>query len=461
MKKIIMAPLLATSLLLTSCGSKTDFTGAAQEVRFITLNPGHFHAALVQKSMYPQVHPTVHIYAPNGPDAGLHKQRVDAFNARTDDPTGWESVTYLGEDYLERMLAERKGNVVVIAGNNRKKTEYIKKSVSAGLNVLSDKPMAIDSSSFQVLRDAFAEAQKQGVLLYDIMTERYEITSLLQRELAQMPELFGTLETGSPENPSVVKESVHHFFKYVSGSVLRRPPWYFDIDQQGEGIVDVTTHLVDLIQWVCFPDVVLNYSTDVEVYSARRWPTPISREQFTSITGLNHFPAYLSKDMGADSTLQIYANGEMQYSLKGVNARISVEWNFEAPAGGGDTHYSLMRGTRSGLIIRQGAEEGYVPTLHIVPAQGASTPQWQQEVNNAFGHISAKYPGMILEKTGDGFVVRIPEQYRVGHEARFSQVTQKYLQFLVDGALPEWEVPNMLAKYYTTTRALELARGSK
>ena len=48
------------------------------------------------------------------------------------------------------------------------------------------------------------------------------------------------------EEPAVTKESVHHLFKYVSGKPLRRPAWFFDTAQQGEGIVDITTHLVDL-----------------------------------------------------------------------------------------------------------------------------------------------------------------------------------------------------------------------
>ena len=33
------------------------FTGAPGEVQLMTLDPGHFHAALVQKSSYPQVDP--------------------------------------------------------------------------------------------------------------------------------------------------------------------------------------------------------------------------------------------------------------------------------------------------------------------------------------------------------------------------------------------------------------------
>ena len=43
-------------------------TQARSDVRFMTLDPGHFHAALVQKEMYPGVSPQVDVYAPLGPD---------------------------------------------------------------------------------------------------------------------------------------------------------------------------------------------------------------------------------------------------------------------------------------------------------------------------------------------------------------------------------------------------------
>ena len=55
----------------------------------------------------------------------------------------------------------------------------------------------------------------------------------------------------------------------------------------------------------------------------------------------------------------------------------------------------------------------------------------------------------------------IPQKYRLGHEAHFGQVASRYLQYLVDGKLPGWEVPNMIAKYYTTTRALQIAETVK
>ena len=114
-------------------------------VRLITLDPGHFHAALVQKSMYEGVDSNVYVYAPKGPDVQQHLDKINAYNDNAQNPTHWNEVVYLGNDFLDKMLAEKKGNVVVIAGNNQNKTQYIKRSVEGGLNVLADKPMAIDS----------------------------------------------------------------------------------------------------------------------------------------------------------------------------------------------------------------------------------------------------------------------------------------------------------------------------
>ena len=65
-------------------------------------------------------------------------------------------------------------------------------------------------------------------MLYDIMTERYEITTILQRLFSTMPTVYGEQLKGSIEEPAIVKESVHHFFKLVSGSPLKRPAWFFD-----------------------------------------------------------------------------------------------------------------------------------------------------------------------------------------------------------------------------------------
>ena len=56
-----------------------------------------------------------------------------------------------------------------------------------------------------------------------------------------------------------------------------------------------------------------------------------------------------------------------------------------------------------------------------------------------------------------GWEVIIPESFKEGHESHFARVTEKYLDYLLHKNMPAWEVPNMLAKYYTTTQARKLA----
>ena len=444
-------------LCLLSCNQGTKFTGAAGEVQIITLDPGHFHAALVQKVMYDQVSPVVYIFAPEGQDVTDHMNRINSFNRRTAEPTNWTSHLYVQHDYLEKMLKENPGNVVVISGNNLKKTEYIKASVDAGLNVLSDKPMCINRKGFDLLKDAFISAEKNNCLLYDIMTERYEITTILQKILANTPRIFGTLQQGTPDDPAVIKESVHHFFKYVAGNPLKRPAWYFDTDQQGEGLVDVTTHLVDLVQWACFPDKIIDYENDVEMINSRHWATIISKEQFEKVTGLSEFPEFLKSKLNESAELPVYANGEMIYTLKNIHVKVVVKWNFQAPEGGSDTHFSVMRGTKSEIIIKQDKEQNYRPEIFVKIIDVNDKENIVSVLREKVKDLSNTYPGLEIEDTGKEWHIFIPDDFRIGHEAHFAQVMKKYLKFLVDGKLPEWEIPNMIAKYYTTTSALELA----
>jgi len=58
------------------------------------------------------------------------------------------------------MLAEKKGNVVVISGKNALKTDYIYESVRAGFHVMADKPMVITPEKFPLLVKAFETAGK-------------------------------------------------------------------------------------------------------------------------------------------------------------------------------------------------------------------------------------------------------------------------------------------------------------
>ncbi|GAA4304723.1 putative oxidoreductase C-terminal domain-containing protein [Compostibacter hankyongensis] len=452
--RTVIAVLLMSGLAAVSC--KQGNTGEGDfRVKLITLDPGHFHAALVQKSMYPQIDSVVQVYAPEGPELQAQLDYIKQYNTRAEDPTHWVEQVYTGKDFLEKMVEEKKGNVVVMAGNNHRKTEYIKRTVDAGMNVLGDKPMAIDTAGFNLLLEAFREAPEKKVLLYDIMTERSEITTILQRMLMHMPEVFGTLQPGTVDSPGVEMQSVHFFYKRVSGNVLTRPAWFFDPRQEGDAIVDVGTHLADLVQWECFPDSVLNYREDIRVLRSRKWPTNLGLSQFSAITKQNAFPDYLSGYVTGD-TLHADANGSVDYTLKDIHVRISPLWHYQAPEGSGDTHFSRMRGTRATLEIRQGEAEQYVPALYVIPADKKDAA-FAAVLEKAVGQIGGRYPGVGLKKTDEGWTITIPEKYRVGHEAHFAQVMERFLQYLEDGKIPEWELQGMIAKYYLTTSASAMA----
>jgi predicted dehydrogenase len=425
------------------------------DVNLITVDPGHFHAALVQKTMYPQVSPVVHVYAPDSPELQQHLTRIESYNKRADNPTSWNEIVYKGDDFFEKMIAEKAGNVVVLSGNNRKKAEYITRSIGAGLNVLADKPMIISPDDFPGLEQAFSSAKAKGVLLYDIMTERFEITTILQKLLAQKEEIFGKLTSGTKEEPAVTKVSVHHFSKIVSGTPLQRPAWFFDVEQQGEGIVDVTTHLVDLVQWECFPEQILNPS-DINVAAAKRWPTIISKDEFRGVTGFEDFPDFLLKDV-KEGKLNVYSNGEIIYQIKGIWAKVSVTWNYMSPAGGGDSHYSVMHGSGCDLIIKQGADEKYLPTIYIENVKGQTISSFTEKLTEVLKTMP--YDSLMIEKVNRNTLkINIPDKYRITHEEHFGQVTARFLEYLKAGKLPEWEVPGMITKYFTTTSALKKAQ---
>jgi len=438
---------------------ENQFQGNKGEVVLMTLDPGHFHASLIQKVMYPQIDKNVYVFSPEGPDIQEHLNRIESFNNRDIEPTQWNEIVYTGKNYFDKMLLQKPGNLVVISGNNKIKADYILRSVTSGLNVLADKPMIIYPEDFPKLEQAFKVAEEKGVMLYDIMTERHEITAILQRKFSGIPEIFGQLKYGSSENPAVTKESVHHFYKYVAGKPLKRPPWFFDTSQQGDGLVDVTTHLVDMVQWECYPEEFIK-KDDIEISKSTHWPTSLNTEDFQKVTGLGEFPEFLKKDL-ENGNLMVNANGEIVYRIRDIWAKVKVEWNFKAPEGGGDTHYSIMKGTLSTLIIQQGEKENFRPELYIELTGDVDSEEFEKRLKETVNHEITIEGLHVVKEDVKRWRVEIPGKYRVGHEAHFGQVTGKFLGYLIDGKLPAWEVPNMITKYYTTTEALKMARGKK
>ncbi|HSB16518.1 MAG TPA: putative oxidoreductase C-terminal domain-containing protein [Bryobacteraceae bacterium] len=424
------------------------------EIKLITLNPGHFHAALVQKEMYPDVSRQAAVYGPLGPDLLEHLGRVVRFNVREESPTAWELDVRCSPRYLDRMLADRPGNVVVIAGRNRAKIDLIHASVQAGFHVLADKPWIIETADLPKLEETLETAERKGLAAYDIMTERYEITSIVQRALVNDDAVFGEMVEGSEDAPAVLMESVHHLMKTVAGVPLRRPPWFFDIREQGEGLTDVGPHLVDLVQWVLFPEQAIDHRIGVRVLNGRRWPTVLSLEEYQRVTGERRFP---DVPEASGAKIEYFCNNSVLYRLRGVHVKLTAVWNYEAPPGAGDTHCALFRGTKARVEIRQGAEEGYRPELYVVPEQPGEAVG--SALRSRVDSLASEYAGIALEHQGARYHIVVPEVHRVGHEAHFAQVARQFFRFVRgEGGLPACEKPNMLTKYFVTTQGVALSR---
>jgi predicted dehydrogenase len=429
-----------------------------RQVRLITLDPGHFHAALIQKRMYPDVANRVDVYAPLGFDLTEHLNRIARFNTRSDDPTSWQIEVHTGSDFFERLIKEHPGNTVVISGRNRGKIDRIKACVEAGLNVLADKPWIIDIESLSKLEQTLDIAARRKIIAYDIMTERYEIATILQRELVNDSALFGSMIEGTQQEPAVLLDGLHHLMKTVAGVPNLRPAWFFDVTQQGEGLADTGTHLVDLVHWILFPERPVDYRKDVNVLAAERWPTEIDKLQFRNVTGETGFPKFLSPGTKADK-LDLYCNGSVSYTVRGIHVKMKVGWDYESPTGAGDTHYALFKGTKCRVEIRQGKEERYSTELYVVPIGSDTRDEVIQALQKHIDKLQSKYPGVSIETQEGRFRISIPDKYRVGHEEHFAQVTDRFLEYFKNPeAMPTWEKGNMLAKYYVTTKGVELSR---
>src|SRR5216684_5088767 len=98
-----------------------------KKLRLIVVDPGHFHAALAQKEMYPNVAERVQVYAPVGPDLVDYLSRIARFNTRDKAPTNWQLEIHAGGDFLDRMAGEKAGDAAIFAGRNNEKIGMVRR----------------------------------------------------------------------------------------------------------------------------------------------------------------------------------------------------------------------------------------------------------------------------------------------------------------------------------------------
>ena len=187
----------ATVVLSVAVGAAQEKARAMPDVRLMTLDPGHFHAALVQKEMYPGV-----------ARASTSSRRSVRISSSTsiasprstgarEQPTAWELEVHTSPDFFERMLRERPGNVVILSGRNRTEDRSDRR-VGRGRPQRARR-QALDPEvgrSAEGREAVLADADSKRLVAYDIMTERFEITSMLQRALVNDRATFGEIVQG-------------------------------------------------------------------------------------------------------------------------------------------------------------------------------------------------------------------------------------------------------------------------
>jgi predicted dehydrogenase len=418
------------------------------------LEPGHFHAALTLRERHPLVADEIVVYAPEGPgDTGGGREvaeflgLVESFNRRPERPTRWRVQVRAGDDPLGRLLRERPGDVVVLAGRNDRKMAWARRLHDAGLAVLADKPWITSPTALADVRHVLGG----GAPIMEMMTGRHAPTARLAERLVHDPAVFGSFQAAG--GPAIRLDSVHHLDKRVNGAPLRRPPWFFDVRVQGDGLADIPTHLVDQAQRFLAAHGA-PHDRRAELLAARRWTTPVPRALFARVTGSSEFPPELAAD-AVDGVLAYAGNAELRFRLRGVEVQATTRWERSEPPGGGDAHAAELHGSLSRVRLEQGPRTGFRRRLVVEPL--AEAPRVRAALDRAVASWQAEDPGLAVADAPDGFELAAPAGPGTAHEGQFPLVLDELIQTIARSGWPDERAADTLAKYELLAQALERA----
>jgi hypothetical protein len=446
-----MSPSHAGSFIICEarmmCKPRAEERDYMSQHRLAFYQPGHFHAALTLRHANPRVANDIHIYAEGGPERDAFTDLVEQFNGRAEQPTSWTLHLHEGPDLQDRLIDDGHASAVLLAGHNHSKLETIAHFTQAGLHVLADKPWLTDRRQLPFLD----QVTSGPTFAMDIMTTRHSMIARLCRQVVATPALFGGFDPEAA--PSIDIGSVHHIYKMVNGRPLRRPSWYYDIGIQGDGMVDVQSHMVEQAQWWVLGDTIGDYDRDVVLDGARRWTTSVPLDLFQDSTGLSTYPESI-RQWVRDGVLHYACNGDIRYRLRGIRVRQTTEWRAREPAGGGDLHSVTLRGRQVNVIVRQGPDTGYRAELHLEPVASLDV---EPMLNDAIAQWQDSFPGLSVAPSDLGFRFVIPPALDHGHESHFPLVLDAFLEHLDRGQWPESLRARIRLRYTLLARARELA----
>jgi len=398
------------------------------------LEPGHFHATLTLRVPHPRVADEIVVYAHDGPELRDFLALVDRFNTRGEGATRWRPIVIVDAEPLGRLIAERRGDVVVLAGRNGGKARTFHRLHAAGFHVLADKPWLVEPDDLEDIRASLAG----WPLVMEIMTGRHDVAARLNKRLIDAPDVFGTFRDIVP---ALDFDGVHCLEKLVDGAPLRRPWWFFDVRVQGSGAVDIPTHLVDRSQWLLEGRGV---EAPLRLLSAGVSPTRVPLESFRRITGEADFPGALHTVTEGD-TLSYRCNSELVFQIGDVIVRGTTRWDV-APAHGGDTHAAVARGTRADIRMDQGPHTENRRRLLVEPRGEIESAG--RRIGDTLKAMADEFPGVgVVPADAGRYELTIPRELDAGHESHFTKVRDEFLRAVDDRRWSAVLAARTLAKY--------------
>ena len=180
------------------------------------------------------------------------------------------------------------------------------------------------------------------------------------------------------------------------------------------------------------------------------------------MTGEKEFPDFLKKDVKND-TLEYFCNTLVTYT----RARRAHQAEHHLGLGG------ARRQRRHPLRLSTGGPRRASRSARARPRSAAPRPTSSPTIRqgqaghrrrgaaSAWRALQSKYPGLDVEERGNEHPAAHSRQLRTTHEEHFAEVARRFFGYLArPQELPAWEKPNMLAKYYVTTKGTELSRAS-
>ena len=419
------------------------------------VEPGHFHAAPTLKTPNARVNDDVHVYATPGPERDAFVSLIEAFNARGENPTNWRLHLHDTSSPVEQLVADGFASFAVLAGKNAKKLSTIAALHRAGIPVLADKPWLTRSDA----RADLHQVTSGLPLAHDIMTERYDIRARLRRAVVATPSVFGELDASEPNTPAIEIGSKHHLYKMVNGVPLIRPAWYYNVGVQGDGLVDIQSHMTDQMQWLIGETLAegpyFDFAKDVTALDAKRWGTPVSIELFEKSTGMAAFPEDVTSRV-TQGVLDLQCNSEIRYQLRGVPVLQRAEWGQEEPPGSGDIHSVRIRGTRAEIVLEHGEHTGYEMQLHL-KARGDS--DLQRAVRDALPQWQQSFSGLAVTESDHGVRFLIPDELATTHEQHFAMCLDAFMNHLESGKAQPRTAARIRMRYEVLAAAKEQVDG--